>query len=448
MMSEMHAKPPLTIKSAGTGDEPPPAHASSATTAMRRRSLLASGVGNLLEWFDWTVYSVFAIYLSAALFDHSDPTSALLSTLAVFAVGFVMRPLGGFVFARLADRKGRKWVLMTTMLLMAAGSLLIAVIPSYDRIGGLASLLLLLARLIQGFAHGGESTTSNIYLPEIAPRRHRALYGSAVAVAMGSGTLLATLFGRTLAGSLETSAMSQWGWRIPFVFGALLALVVLWLRRSMMESEVHQAQVEVPVNPGWTRKKIVRRAVQIFIYMAGTTLPYYVWSSYAAVFAVSARGMAPADAFTATLGATLAYIVLVPLLALLADRIGRRPPVLVYYIGTAALTVPMLAMISDQGWTLLVAQTVMMALSACVGATQPAMIAEQVPTAYRAVIMGTAMPLAVALCGGTAPYLNSWLNSIGLGWLFSTYTIALCLAGAVVVWRWKETRGINLREVV
>lgn len=426
------------------------------SNADRRRSLVATGVGNLLEWFDWAVYAVFATYISGALFDKSDPVSALLGTLAVFAVGFVARPLGGWFFGRLADKKGRKWVLLVTMLTMAGGSLMIALIPSYETIGGFASVLLLLARLIQGFAHGGESTASNVYLPEIAPRKKRALWGSTIGIAMSGGTILATLFGKTLAQQLDPADMASWGWRIPFFFGAALALVVLWLRRNMMESEVHTEHVETNETslskktaalPNWSRGKIFSRSVQVFFYMAGTTLPYYIWSSYAAVYAISQHGMDPAAAFGATLGAMLINIVLTPIMGWVSDKIGRRPPVIFYNLATAALTFPMFAMITDAAWTLFVAQSIMMGISACIAGTQPAMMAEQIPTEYRTLIMGTAMPLAVAVFGGTAPYLNSFLNSVDLGWAFNVYMIAVCLGSAFVVWRWKETKGIDLRDV-
>lgn len=423
----------------------------------RRQSLIATGVGNLLEWFDWAVYAVFSTYISAALFDKSDPVSALLGTLAVFAVGFVMRPFGGFVFGRLADAKGRKWVLMVTMLMMAAGSLLIGVIPSYEAIGGFASVLLVIARLIQGFAHGGESTASNVYLPEIAPSDRRALFGSTIGTAMSAGTLLATLFGTILARQIAPADMDSWGWRIPFLFGALLAIVVLWLRRNLMESEVHIEQAQpaadqtrtngATTDPNWSRNKIFSRAVQIFFYMAGTTLPYYIWSSYAAVYAISQHGMDPGAAFGASMGALSINIILTPLMGWVSDRIGRRPQVLFYLLATAALTFPMFAIISDAAWTLFVAQSIMMGISACIGGTQAAMLSERVPTKYRALIMGTAMPLAVALFGGTAPYLNTWFNSMERDWAFNVYMIIVCLIAAFVVWRWQETKGIEWRDV-
>lgn len=451
-------------------NSPPPAPDSD-----RRRSLLATGVGNVLEWFDWAVYGVFSTYIAMALFNQDNPVSALLSTLAVFAVGFVMRPLGGFVFGRIADRKGRKWVLLVTMLMMASGSLLIGIIPSYETIGGFASLLLLLARLLQGFAHGGEATASNVYLPEIAPRNRRALYGSTIGFAMGLGTMIAILFGSVLTNIFDSAFMNDWGWRIPFIFGGLLAVVVLWLRRNMMESEVHEAHVEtaqtakaLEKNPSftqadaeataeastgvvvveWSRRKVFVKSVEVFFYMAGTTLPYYIWSSFAATYAITQKDMDPAGAFTASLGAMAVNLALVPIMGLVADKIGRRIPVLVYALATAALTVPVFTMIDDNPWTLFIAQSLMMGLSACIGGTQPAMLAEQIPTRYRTLIMGTAMPLAVALFGGTAPYINTWLASIDMFWLFDAYIIAMTLGTAIVVgFRWKETKGIRLTDV-
>ncbi|MCT1686744.1 MFS transporter [Pseudoglutamicibacter cumminsii] len=443
-----------------------------ASNSLRRRSLLATGVGNVLEWFDWAVYGVFSTYIAKALFNPDNPVSALLATLAVFAVGFVMRPLGGFVFGRIADRKGRKWVLLVTMLMMAFGSLLIGLIPSYAAIGGFASVLLLFARLIQGFAHGGESTTSNVYLPEIAPPHRRALYGSTIALAMGLGTMIATMFGSVLANMFDSDAMNQWGWRVPFIFGGLLALVVLWLRRNMMESEVHEAHVASAGNSEdlqdassrdaaeqqvlaashvevmWSRRQIFVKAVEVFFYMAGTTLPYYIWSAFAATYAINQKAMDPGGAFTASLGAMAVNLALVPVMGLVADKIGRRIPVLVYALATAALTVPVFAMIDDNPWTLFAAQSLMMGLSACIGGTQPAMLSEQIPTRYRTLIMGTAMPLAVALFGGTAPYVNTWLASKDMFWLFDAYIIAMTLGTAfVVAFRWKETKGIHLTEI-
>lgn len=430
------------------------APAKDLSQVLRARSLVAAGIGNMLEWFDWTVYAVFSPFIAKALFNPADPVSALLATLAVFAVGFVSRPLGGFVFGILADRIGRRGVMLTTMVLMGLGSLIVALTPSYAQIGGWASLIVLVARLLQGFAHGGESTASYTYLAEIAPKERRALWSSSMYFCVGIGALMATLMGSLLSAFLGAAVMADWGWRVPFFIGAVLSVAVLFLRRGMIESDVHEAHAEALSGSEtghavaeWSRGKIVSRAVGVFFYQAGTTLPYYIWTAFAAVFAITQRGMDPAGAFTASVFAQIVNIVMVPVCGRIADRIGRKPVTLFYYLATAALTFPMMQVITDAPWTLFVAQGVMLAISACIGGTQPAIIAERIPTRYRARVMGLAMPLSVALFGGTAPYLNSWFYGHDIGWMFNIYVIAVCLVSAATVATWKETRGIDLRDV-
>ncbi len=456
MTTNAELKLPGTVPVPNMAPAAAPAHA--LKDILRARSMIATGVGNTLEWFDWTIYAVFAPYIAKALFNPADAASALLSTLAIFAVGFVFRPLGGLVFGSLADRIGRKGVLLSTMLLMSAASLLIGLAPTYASLGGWASLVLVIARLVQGFAHGGESTASYAYLAEIAPPAKRATWSSSMFFCVGIGVLMATLFGSLLTRNLDASAMSAWGWRVPFLVGAALSLVVLYLRRHMMESDVYQeeqathrstpseATGHAPADE-WSRRKIVKRGLGIFFYQAGTTLPYYIWTSFVAVFAITQRGMSPGSAFTASVGAQLINIALVPVAGWLSDRIGRKPLTLFYYLATAALTVPMMHQINSDPWSLFTAQAVMLAISACIGGTQPAIIAERVPTRYRARIMGTAMPLAVALFGGTAPYLTSWFYGHQLGWVFNTYVIVVCLVSAAVVSTWKETKGIELSKI-
>ena len=436
------------------------AGASRAATApklkdvLRSQSMSATGIGNMLEWFDWAIYGVFAPYIAKALFNPADPASALLSTLAVFAVGFVFRPLGGLVMGNLADRVGRKSILLATMLLMSAASLMIGLAPTYATAGGWASAVILCARLLQGFAHGGESTASYAYLAEIAPPNKRALWSSSMFFSVGLGVLFATLLGSFLTHTLDPVAMAEWGWRTPFLAGAALSLVVLYLRRHMVESEVYEEGQENDIRhvntdaiAVWSRRKIVLRALGIFAYQAGTTLPYYIWSSFVAVFAISQRGMAPSGAFTASVGAQILNIILVPVMGYVSDRIGRKRVTVFYYLATAALTAPLLNYINSDPWSLFLAQGIMLSISACIGGTQPAIVAERVPTRYRARIMGTAMPLSVALFGGTAPYLTSWCYAHEAAWAFNAYVIVICLISAAVVSTWKETKGIALRDV-
>ncbi|MBY4576089.1 hypothetical protein ACN94_21355 [Gordonia paraffinivorans] len=215
--------------------DPIPTTVAAPTTPGTRKSVVASTVGNLLEWYEWSAYAVFAPFIAAAMFDNSDPVSALLSTLAVFAVGFLVRPLGGIVFGRIADRRGRKFVLITTMLMMAAGSLAIGLLPTYASIGAGASALLLLIRIVQGFAHGGESATANSYIAELAPPHRRGLWGSVVFAAIFGGSVIAYTIGGGVTTILSESAVAEWGWRIPFLIGAVFAVVVLYLRRNMCQ---------------------------------------------------------------------------------------------------------------------------------------------------------------------------------------------------------------------
>lgn len=203
-----------------------------------RKSLIASGVGNLLEWYDWTIYAVASIYIASALFDKADPTSALLNTLAVFAVGFISRPIGGFVFGPLANKYGRKNIMLVTMVMMALASLMIAFIPSYEKIGAWASALLLMARLVQGFAHGGETATSYAYIAEIAPPKRRGLWSSMSFFAVGAGSLVATLFVAILNVIYSEAQMYEWVWRIPFAIGGVLAFFAIYLRRNMLETHI------------------------------------------------------------------------------------------------------------------------------------------------------------------------------------------------------------------
>ena len=432
-----------------------PSKEAGATTQVRRRSLIASSVGNLLEWFDWTIYAVFSPFIAKALFDPSDPTSALLSTLAVFAVGFAFRPLGGILFGTLADRVGRRTTMITTMLLMAAGSLLIAVTPSYAAIGGLASLILVVARLMQGLAHGGETAASYAYVSEIAPPRHRGLWSSAVFLSVSVGTLCATALGAGISAALPAADADRWGWRIPFFLGAGLAVFALFLRRGMMESEVYEEQIAgaddgttATETPKLPRRTLVLRGFKLMLYEGGTNVVYYTWTSFAAVFAITYHDMNAASAFLASVFAQLIYIAAIPIGGFLADKWGRKPVTLIFYGAFIIGIFPLMGMITDEPWTLFVAQSIALVFIALVAGSKPAVLSELLPTRYRTRMLGFALSLAVAIFGGTAPYLNQWLYGEEIGWAFNVYIIVLCLIGMAVVSTWRETKGVPLQDIV
>ncbi len=201
----------------------PSAPAVDAAKPSARRTLISTGIGNAAEWYDWAIYATFAPYFSKQLFNPADPTSAILSTLAIFAVGFVARPFGGFVFGWVGDRFGRKNAMTMTVAMAAVGSLLIGIAPTFAAVGAFASLLLLVARLIQGLAHGGELPSSQTYLAEMAPREKRGFWATLIYFSGTLGNMLGALLGAILAALLPKAEMAAWGWRLPFILGALMA---------------------------------------------------------------------------------------------------------------------------------------------------------------------------------------------------------------------------------
>ncbi|MFD1860182.1 MFS transporter [Aeromicrobium camelliae] len=414
----------------------------------KRRSLVASTVGNVLEWYEWSAYAVFAPFIAAVMFSQDDPVSALLSTFAVFAVGFLMRPLGGIVFGRLADRRGRKFVLITTMLMMAGGSFAIGIMPTYESIGALASLLLLLARMVQGFAHGGESATANTYVAEIAPADRRGMWGSIVFVAIFGGSVLAYTVGGAITASISESAVGEWGWRIPFLLGGVAALVVLVLRRGMEESEVFTDDttpaeesapaVEVP------RSQVVRGILLVIAMTSGITAAHYTWTSYVSTYAIAEQGMAASSAYWMSVIAQALALASLPLWGRFSDRIGRRPVLLAFAVAMIVLQFPLMGLISDKPWTLLVAATLALVVVAMPGALLSSTMSEVFPTRVRTQAIGFAYSISVAVFGGSAPYLNQLLNNLGIGWASSLYIVVLCVATGVAVWLLPETKGIDL----
>lgn len=361
-----------------------------------------------------------------------------------------MRPLGGIVFGRIADAKGRKFVLIFTMLIMAGGSFLIAVMPTYGQIGVFASLiLLLLIRVAQGFAHGGESATANSYIAEIAPVHRRGLWGSIVFVAIYGGSVVAYTIGGVITNVFSEAAVSDWAWRIPFALGGLLALVALWMRRGMVESDVFEAddaeEAAAPVSVD--RGRVVRAIVLVVLMTSGITAAHYTWTSYASTLAITERGMDAQTAYWATVGAQSIALVSLPFWGFLSDRIGRRPVLIGFGVLMAILQYPLMGMITDTGWTLFVASTLALLVVSMAGALLSAVLSEAFPTKVRTQGIGFAYSVSVAVFGGTAPYLNGLFNSLDLSWLSSGWVVLLCLATIVAVVKLPETKGKDLNAI-
>jgi len=399
------------------------------TQGHRARDLIAVNAGNTLEWYDWTIYTIFAPYFASQFFRSDDSVSALLATLAVFAVGFITRPLGGWLFGRYADRRGRKTALTLAMAIVAIGSLVIAVAPTYGAVGVLASVILLLARLVQGLAHGGEMGTAVTYLVERAPAGRRALWGSSSWVSVILGTILATLTGLAVTSLLTEAQIESWGWRVAFGLGGILGLYALWLRRQIQETANVQADAAPAAGP---RKPLSERlrphlsGVAIVMGLsAGGSIMFYTWLIFAPTYAQVARGQDPDSALAAALLAQVVFLVALPLMGLLGDRVGRRPMIIAFGVGFLALSFPLNRMIDGSFGGLFLAMTIALLLLACLFAVNGAVWAEVFPTAVRAAGVAAPLSLATAIFGGTAPYLNTWFASNDLQDVFIWYLMAV-----------------------
>jgi MHS family alpha-ketoglutarate permease-like MFS transporter len=427
--------------------DPSPSTQTTISLADRRRSLLSSTVGNVLEWYEWTAYSVMSPFIAAAMFDQNDPASAILSVFAVFAVGFLMRPIGGIFFGWLGDRIGRKAVLLTTMLMMAAACFLIGLMPTFAMVGVWASVFLLVLRCVQGFAHGGESTASITYIAEIAPNHRRGQWGSVTGVSIIGGSVLAFLVGALLNSVLGDEAMGEYGWRIPFFVAGVMALVVLWMRRKMSESDVFENATQAVEHPKVPRRRVIAMTVRIIALISGVTCFNYVWMTYMTTYAINEQGMGSSAAYWATVVGQLACVVVSPFLGRLSDRIGRKPMYILFAVLAIAVTVPFSLLVNDQPWTLTL--TVGLALSIWALANSPlaAVQAESLPTYVRGRGIGFAYSLAVAVFGGTAPYLNQLFVSLEQPWLFNAYVMGLCGVTLIASFFFRETKGADLNKL-
>lgn len=444
-----------------TGTRPSPkAQTPSTQKAAKRRSLAASTAGQILEWYEWSVYAAFAPFIAAIMFNNHDPVSALLSTLAVFGVGFLMRPLGGYVFGLIADRRGRKFVLMTTMLLMAGGSIAIGLMPTYTAIGAWASLLLLAVRMLQGFAHGGESAAANSYVAEIAPADRRGQWSSVVWISIYAGSVLAFLVSAIITSSISTEAVEEWGWRIPFLLGAFGAVVVLYMRRGLIESEEFSkvndeddeageaAVVSEPVaseaESTMPRSSIVKAVLLVIAMTSGLTVVHYTWTSYISTYAIAERSMDPSGAYWAATAAQVIALVALPFWGRLSDRVGRRPMLLAFAVVMAVLQIPLTAMITDEPWTLFVSAAIALVVVTAPGAMLGAVMSELFPTRIRTQAIGFAYSISVAVFGGSAPYLNQLAISNDMEVLKDAYIVVLCVLTGLAGFLIRETKGIDL----
>ncbi|GAB3942684.1 MFS transporter [Corynebacterium tapiri] len=417
--------------------------------AEQRKSFVAAVSGNYLEWFDWTTYAVFTPYIAASFFENSNPTSATLATLGVFAGGFVARPVGGLVFGRIGDKLGRKFALVTAMVCMGIGSLAIALMPTFDQVGVWASVGLLLARLLQGLAHGGESGNAYSYIAEISPAKDRGLWGSSIFISATLGVMTATGLGALFSRLLAPEAMDSWGWRIAFVIGFLLAGFALVIRKEAQESEYfNEAKSDGSVDklPA-TQKQLVIVAVRIFMLSTLTMVLYYTWMSFFATYAISSRGMDEQGAYTASLLAQVVGLIALPLWGRLSDKVGRVRQLRWWALAVMIVVFPVSLFLTEAPWTLFVCQSIALVVWAMQASIHPVVLAEQAPTAARSTSVGVWSSVGAALIGGTAPYLHAWFTAQGMEWAFSVYIIVLGVVTLIALRFIPDVTGLEMDQI-
>jgi len=409
--------------------------------AMRAREAVgAAVVGNVLEWYDFAVYGYLATIIAKTFFPSSDEVGALLATFATFGVGFVARPVGGIVIGRIGDVRGRKAALVMTIFMMAVGTVGIGLIPSSASIGIFAPILLVICRLMQGFSAGGEWGGSTAFIVEWAPPERRGFFGSfqqasvAVGLLMGSG--VAALFSTTLT----SAQLEDWGWRLPFLIGAVLVPVGIYMRRNIGETPAfEEARTQTPAERGPSPFTLAAKAFGFTILW---TVAYYVMLSYMPTFTQKYAGLSRTAALWSNTIGLFFLVIAVPAMGALSDRIGRKPLLLACCLAFAVLSYPLFSVIaSGVSFATIVGIQILFGLMiALFSGAGPAAIAEIFPTQSRSTWMSTGYSLATAIFGGFAPFTATWLiEKTGSPVSPTYYLIAAAVVSALVIAGLRET---------
>lgn len=417
----------------GTSDRPP---------VNRIRQLATGSVGHLVEYFDWSAYSFLAIYFADQFFPGGESSAVpLLATFGVFAVGFLTRPIGGVIMGRIADRKGRRLTLTLGVGMMGIGSLLIAVSPTYAQCGVLAPIILVVARLVQGFSTGGELATAGAFLMESAPPNRRGVYTSLTNVSSSVGKVLCLAIITALVSLVGPGAMADWAWRVPFAIGAVAAVSAWWIRRRAEETLDEEHQAAADTKPAF-KEVFVEYRLQFrnaFVLASVTGAMFYVWTTYIPTWAVITAGLSKGHAVTISTIAFCFYGAIQVPLGRLSDRIGRRPMIFAFLGLNIALTIPMFLLVTSDVPIMLAVQCIGVGITAVLMAASGAILGEMFPARIRVLATGTAVSFATAVFGGTIPAIGTALHSVGHPMLFPAYLTALNLVAFIVIRRIPET---------
>ena len=417
-----------------------------ADVRRRVKAIFIGSVGNLVEWYDFYAYAAFALYFAGSFFPGSDPVVQQLNAAILFAFGFIVRPIGGWLFGHLADRYGRRNALMLSVLLMCFGSLMIAVLPTYASIGIAAPALLGVARTIQGLSLGGEYGASATYLSEVADEKHRGFYSSFQYVTLIGGQLCAILVLLLLQQLFLTpEQLRAWGWRIPFVIGALLALVALVMRRNLHETDDFLAARQQVARRTSSVRELMQYPREVLLVVGltmGGTTAFYTYTTYMQKFLKLSVGLDDIQTTVVTGGSLIFALCLQPLYGALSDRIGRRPLLMWFGVMGTICTIPLLDALQATKSALVAFLLIAGAWLIVAGYTSINAVvkAELFPTHIRATGVGLPYAVTVSIFGGTAEPLALWFQSIGHQRWFYYYLTAVIATSLLVYVRMRDTK--------
>ena len=432
----------VTITIAGRGSE----HIDLMDMRRRIKAIFIGSVGNLVEWYDFYAYAAFALYFADAFFPNSDPVVQQLNAALLFAAGFLVRPLGGWLFGYLADHNGRRGALMLSVSLMCFGSLMIAVTPTYASVGILAPILLALARILQGLSLGGEYGTSATYLTEMADEQHRGFYSSFQYVTLIGGQICALIVLLLLQRVFLTGEeIRAWGWRIPFFIGALLAVIALIMRRTLHETEAYEAAQKAATRTSSLRTllRYPREVLLVVGLTAGGTAAFYTYTTYMQKFLKLSVGLSDDQTTLVTVSSLVFGMILQPIYGAISDRIGRKWLLIGFGVTGVLFTVPLLTTLQAvkgpfEAFLLIAAAWMIVSGYTSINAVVKA---ELFPTKIRAIGVGLPYAFTVSIFGGTTDSVALWFKSLGHEHWFYYYLTGMIGISLVVYLFMRDTKS-------
>jgi MFS transporter, MHS family, alpha-ketoglutarate permease len=415
----------------------------------RRKAIIAGSVGNCLEWFDWGIYGYFAAAIGTQFFPKTSESTQLLLVFLTFALGFFMRPLGAILLGGLGDKVGRRNILSTSIIIMAVGSLIIGLCPTYEQIGIAAPIILVAARLAQGFSAGGEFGAAGAFLVENAAGEERGVSGSYQQAGQVAGTLLASAVAALMTAALSQQLLNEWAWRAPFIVGSGVGILGFYLRRGVQDTvnfEALRAEGGISDNPF---RDLFANHFGNLLRVCGMTLcgtiVYYVWLYYLPTYYHLATGMPKATAQAANVVGLILLLLLIIPAGRLSDRIGRKPCLATFAIGMTILAVPLFLSVSNSLSNAIIVQCIGVALFSLQAGSIVSAMAEQFPTRVRMLGMAMSYTVTVAVFGGTAPFVATWLQSMQMSYAMAIYISIAGIISSIVFLTMPETSRTRLQ---